>query len=116
MYKLILIIITFIGFGCGHVRLKFHNDSKEDFKKLVVNISGKQYSFENLKSGETTKPINVAETYDYCYAEVITSRDTLIHQPIDFVGERLHKWGWLTMHLTISGNSNDKNRSLMIER
>jgi hypothetical protein len=83
------------------VSVSFKNSSAEDFKSLHIKIFGHDYFFENLKSGKTTKPINVEKTYRYCFAEVITSKDTLVFQPIDYVGETLHRSGKVTMNFYI---------------
>lgn len=71
------------------VKLTFKNDSEENFNKLEVNIRGGKYSFTDLKSVKKTGTIKVENTYRYCYAKVITEKDTLISQPEDFVGEQL---------------------------
>jgi hypothetical protein len=100
---LFLILVSLNGFVKKQqgVYVSFRNGSEEAFKSLHVKISGQDYYFKDLKSGESTKPINVKKTYRYCYAEVIANRDTLIFQPIDYVGETLHKSGSVTMELYI---------------
>jgi hypothetical protein len=77
------------------VIVTFKNASGENFKKLEVNILGHQYNFENVKAGGQTKPIRVDKTYQYCYARAITSKDTIVCQPDDFVGEKLYRKGKL---------------------
>src|SRR4029079_7462838 len=96
---LFLILLSLSGFDKKRqgVYVIFKNGSKETFKSLHVKIRGQDYYFKDLKNGKSTKPINVEKTYRYCYAEVITKRDTLVFQPIDYVGETLHKSGRLTM-------------------
>jgi hypothetical protein len=95
------------------VLLSFKNDSKEEFKRLRVSVRGKEYIFFKVKRGATTKPILVESTYRYCYAEVITKKDTLYCQPVDFVGETLFTSGKLTINLYIFPE-NGKTRDLWI--
>ncbi|MES1181697.1 MAG: hypothetical protein ABUL44_02785 [Flavobacterium sp.] len=96
------------------VQLAFKNDSSDDFQKLTVNIRGNIYHFLNLPAGKTTKPIHVENTYKYCYAKAITAKDTLICQPVDFVGETLVTSGKLQMTFQIISESNGK-RYLVIK-
>ena len=86
------------------VKLSFKNNTPYEFKELLVNIRGTPYTFTNLKAGETTKPIKVAGTYRYCYAKAITTTDTLICQPTDFVGEKLYTSGKLQMKFELLPN------------
>ena len=95
------------------VLLRFKNDSKEEFKSLLVRVHGKEYSFSKLNRGETTKPILVESTYRYCYTKVNTQKDTLYCQPIDFVGETLFTSGKLTMTLYMY-QEKSKTRDLWI--
>lgn len=62
---------------------------------------GHDYFFENLNNGKSTKPIKIEKTYRYCFAEAITSKDTVILQPVDFVGETLYTSGRLTIDFYI---------------
>ena len=98
-----LLLLCLSGFDKKQqgVYVAFKNGSKETFKSLHVKIRGQDYYFNELKSGKSTKPINVDSTYRYCYAEVITKKDTLVFQPIDYVGETLHTAGKVTMELYI---------------
>ncbi|WP_162945050.1 hypothetical protein [Flavisolibacter nicotianae] len=100
---LFLILLSLSGFDnkSPGVYVTIKNGSKETFKNLHIKIQGQDYFFHDLKSGGSTKPINVDKTYRYCYTEVVTKKDTLIFQPTDFVGETLHKSGRLVMELYI---------------
>jgi len=102
IYLLIFIIATsLIENNSYSVSLRFKNASKEDFKSLHVKIFGKDYFFNELKRGKQTQAINVEKTYRYCYAEAITSKDTIVFQPVDYVGETLYKTGAITIELYI---------------
>ena len=116
--KLALLILMGLFFGStsfifqSGVKVIFKNESKEDFRALKVNIRGQKFNFFDLKSGKETEPITVPDTYRYCYAQAITSKDTVTCQPTDYVGEILLIKGKIVMNLMIKGN--DKNRYMII--
>lgn len=109
---LFLILCGFESYQQG-VAVVFKNTSQDDFKNLHIKIFGRDYYFNELKSGKTTKPIYVEKTYRYCFAEAITQKDTVVCQPIDFVGETLHRTGKVTMELYIFPEEG-KDRGLRI--
>ena len=96
-------MFLFISFEISkkEVGVVFKNESKEDFKELQVKILDKEFTFFNLKAGQKTKKVIVSKTYSYCYARAITLIDTVICQPIDYVGEKLYTHGSLVMNLYI---------------
>jgi hypothetical protein len=106
--SIFLAAILFVSFAKeqppsqGRVLVTFKNKTSQDFVKLQVNIVGREYSFSDLKKGQTTKPIRVEKSYRYCYAKAITATDTLICQPEDFVGEKLFTKGKLLMTFEIA--------------
>ena len=67
----------------------------------MVNVRGQELHFQNIKSGEATSRIKVKDTYPYCFARVVTKKDTLFFRPTDFVGEKLYTNGKLTMQFSI---------------
>jgi len=85
----------------NQVLLKFSNKSSEEFKELFVNVRGEEFTFTNIKNGEATPRIKVKNTYGYCFAKVVTEKDTLFFRPQDFVGEKLYTNGKLTMQFSI---------------
>ena len=97
---LIFLLGSFVIYQPG-IKIIFRNESKEDFKELKVNIRGQEFEFFNLKSGGATKPIWVPGSYSYCFAKATTLKDTVICQPIDYVGEKLYTSGKLVMNLVI---------------
>lgn len=106
----IFVFVSFVAYQPG-VKIIFKNESKEDIKELYVNILGEKFTFYDLKSGAKTKPIVVAKSYSYCYAQAVTLKDTIICQPIDYVGETLYRSGKLIMNLAIHPEEG-KDRSL----
>lgn len=88
--------------------VKIKNQSDEDFKHVEVRIAGKRFTFENLKSKETTKYVKVDKTFPYCPAEVITEKDTLFFRPFDYVGEKLYTSGKLIMKISIVKEENKR--------
>jgi hypothetical protein len=91
------------------VKLTFKNETPCNFKKLIVNVRGTAFEFTDLDAGKTTRPVKVTATYRYCYARAITSTDTLICQPTDFVGEKLITSGRLLMKLQLLPGGMKKN-------
>ena len=99
---LILTLPFLLGSGKpNQVLLNFSNKSSEEFKELFVNVRGEEFTFKDLKSGKSTPRVKVKDTYPYCFARVITTRDTLYFRPVDYVGEKLYTNGKLTMQFLI---------------
>ncbi|MGX7666683.1 hypothetical protein [Flavobacterium pedocola] len=112
-----LLLLSFLFFSCKpHVEVKFTNRSNEEIKKLKVIIADKEFNFESLQKGETTAPLKLEETYQYCYAEVITAKDTLIKKPMICGNETKYTIGKLDFEIIIEDESKlDKNkRAVMV--
>ena len=77
-------------------------------------MQGEELTFKNLKSGESTPGVKVMSTHGYCFARVITEKDTLFFRPQDFVGEKLYTNGKLTMQFSII-KSDGGQRVLVID-
>lgn len=123
---LFLLILTFSVISCvnnnikkeeiqtdvkPNVDVKFTNLSNEEIKKLRVIIVDKEFRFESLKKGETTKSLKLEEAYEYCFAEIITTKDTLIEKPMICGNEKKHKSGELEFKIFIEEHSKyDKNK------
>jgi hypothetical protein len=112
MYRLLIITLLFSS-ACANttidtnaenngVQISYLNNSGEDFKLLDVEMFGRTYTFDNLAHGSATQFIEVEKAYPYHFARVITARDTLISQPIDYVGEQLLVPGKHTLILNIA--------------
>ena len=108
MIKIIFIsIFIFLNGSCnGQVKVKFKNESQEDFKLLTANILGKEFIFKDVKKGESTPYVEVDKTYPYCPLKIETAKDTVGFLPIDYVGEKLYTSGKLTMVISIATNAN----------
>ena len=83
------------------VEVTFTNKSIEKFKALKVNAGKKRIVFENIESGESTTRLKLDGSFSYCFAQVITEKDTITFIPIDYMGERYYKSGKLNMKLKI---------------
>jgi hypothetical protein len=120
MKKLIFILtvtmIFTISCKTNYVMVKIKNQSDEDFKHVEVRIAGKRFTFENLKSKETTKYVKVDKTFPYCPAEVITEKDTLFFRPFDYIGEKLYTSGKLTMKISIVKEENKRSLDINSKR
>jgi hypothetical protein len=90
--------------GNSQVKVNFTNASKEKFKSLKV----KGFVFKDLGSGKSTEGIELSGSYRYCYAEVITEKDTIFFVPIDYVGETYYTSGKLNMKLQIRTGEDGK--------
>lgn len=123
---LFLLILTFSVISCvnnnrrkeeiltdvkPNVDVKFTNLSNEEIKKLRVIIADKEFRFESLKKGETTKSLKLEEAYEYCFAEIITKKDTLIEKPMICGNEKKYKSGKLEFKIFIEEQSKyDKHK------
>ncbi len=97
----------------SQVAVDFMNTSQENYKNLRVEILGESFEFKDLKSGKKTDYIKVSKTYSYCYAYVVTEKDTLSLLPFDYIGEKLYKSGKLTIMVDITEKRG--NRTLVIQ-
>lgn len=88
------------------LQITFKNNSGEDFKNLKVYVGNNLFYFFNLKKDESTNAVTVKYSYSYCYAKVITAKDTVICQPQDFAGEQLYTQGSLVIALNIQSGYN----------
>lgn len=118
MYR--YIIICFFLLSCSNketavttvqntgIQLRYRNISPDPFKVLETKVGDSTYTFANVEPGALTDFIKVPETYAYHYAKVITEKDTLIFQPIDFVGEQAYTTGYMTLSLDIAAEETGK--------
>ncbi|MGX7666680.1 hypothetical protein [Flavobacterium pedocola] len=99
---IILFVIFIITTSCKTgVEVTFTNQSNEKFKTLKVNAGKKYIIFENIESGESTTYLKLPGSFSYCFAQVITKKDTITFMPIDYMGEKYHNSGKLNMKLKI---------------
>jgi|GEM_PF-5955335 len=95
------------------MQVRFQNTSSEVFTRLQVDMLGTAYDFDTLRPGQVTRPVPVKETYYYCYARVLTRSDTLLYQPIDYIGEKLYRRGKLTIEVQIDARTHSRTGKLV---
>lgn len=91
------------------VDIRIENQSGSTFESVFVNTSGGAYNYGNILPGDTTNYYHFDFAYNYAYIELIANNDTLIIQPIDFVGEEKLSEGLYTYRLNLidMGLNND---------
>ena len=73
-------------------------------------------TFTDLKQGAKTTKFKTAQTYGYCYTQIILSNnDTLTLRPIDYVGEKLYKHGKIKLMFDIHKNHVSNNKHILIK-
>lgn len=86
--------------------VKFSNKSNQDFVQVTGRIAGKEFSFNDLKSGKSTPYIQVGKTFLTGYFKVITASDTLEYSPSteEIMKQEEYDKGRFIMELTIEVN------------
>jgi hypothetical protein len=114
-----IVYIIFLGLSACNsqkgVAVKFKNESREIFNSLEVNIFGTVHKVSNLPVNASSPSFLVDSLYRYHYAKVITATDTMVFQPIDFVGETVIKRGRVTLGLRID-TINGERRLVFIDQ
>lgn len=72
--------------------------------KVIPGGGGSQV-FENIAPGATTAYLPFDFIYSYAYLEAIVEGDTLVLQPIDYVGATAYDSGAYTYLVQISGDT-----------
>jgi len=69
------------------LRIRIQNVSDVDFDNVVANFHNKEIDYGSIPSGAYSAFFDVDLAYRYAYLKIIAGRDTLVWQPIDYVGE-----------------------------
>ncbi len=69
------------------LNIRIHNVSDVDFDWVIANFYNKEIDFGPISSGGFSAYHDIDLAYRYAYLKIIAGRDTLIWQPIDYVGE-----------------------------
>ena len=93
----LFLLITSSAKSKDGVSVIFLNNTNKDFRIFKANILGKEVVFKDLKKGNRTDIISVPRSCRYCYAQAITTTDTLLCQPEDYVGETVYTSGKILM-------------------
>ena len=102
-------MLTFCCFNLSssQVMVKFTNGSKEDYKELFVDIFGKEFTFKDVKSGESTNYIKVEKTFRIFRSYVTTKKDAIRFLPFDISeSEILYDSGKISIKISINSARN----------
>jgi hypothetical protein len=83
------------------VDIRIENESGSDFESVYINTSGGSFNYGDILSGDTTNYVHFDFAYNYAYVELLVNGDTLIIQPIDYVGEEKLSEGLYTYQLDL---------------
>lgn len=100
--------------GEGPIYLQVENISKKNFDQVRVITPGGAHEFGSLKKGEASVYKSYTLAYRYGYVEAIVGDDTLIIQPIDYVGETPLEDGQHTYALDVYGSRDSKSLNLTL--
>lgn len=95
--------------GDGPIYLQVENISNKKLQSIRVATPGGDHEFGTLKKGEASAYKSYTLAYRYAYVEAVVGNDTLIYQPIDYVGETPLDDGKHTYAIDISGFGNNKD-------
>lgn len=71
----------------GPVDIRVANESGIDFDQVIVGFPDGQEAYGPVSAGERTDYRQVPKAYRYAYFEVHVESETLVAQPVDYVGE-----------------------------
>lgn len=71
----------------NELSIRIYNVSDVDFDGVIANFYNKEIDYGPISSGEFSAYHDVDLAYRYAYLKIIVGRDTLIWQPVDYVGE-----------------------------
>ena len=92
-----LLLLTLLAFSTHASEIRVRNDSKVDFKNVVVG--GKKYG--DIKQGATTDYQTWKTAYRYSSVALLADSKPMKIQPIDYVGETPLGDGNFTFVLTV---------------
>lgn len=102
-FMLLLLASMVLYSACNNedVQIRIDNQTGSDFVSVLVNSNGNENTYGSLPDGEQSEYKVYPQAYRYGYVEAITTTDdTLIVQPIDYVGESPLDEGKYTYKLT----------------
>ncbi|WP_299682658.1 hypothetical protein [uncultured Dokdonia sp.] len=108
-YKICIILLAILAISCttdqdSEVRLRLANVSDLDYTNITIR-NGVPY--ENLEAGAISEYQVFESSYSYMYVQLVIDQDTLVIQPIDFVGESFVPSGDYTYEINANFENND---------
>ena len=105
LFALLLLSSIALYSACNNeeVQIRIDNQTGSDFVSILVNSNGNENTYGSLPDGEKSEYQVYPQAYRYGYVQAITTTDdTLVVQPIDYVGESPLDEGKYTYKLTRS--------------
>lgn len=76
------------------LRFSLYNSTEFELKDITVGLPDTVLIYDRLKKKSQTEWINIESAYDYGFIRFYDSKNRKYYvQPIDYVGEKLHKRG-----------------------
>ena len=92
------------------VEVRVANASSQIMEEVLVAFPDDEVAYGDVGPGEATGYRTVSRAYRYAYVRTVVGGDTLVLQPIDYVGESLLAGGRYTYRLDLF-----EGRSLTLE-
>jgi hypothetical protein len=96
----------------GPVHIRVSNESAFHFDQVTVGFPHDEVSYGPVPAQSRSHYQRVEQAYRYAFVEVHTGGDTLVLQPIDYVGERLLTRGHYTYVLELDATGRGLSLSL----
>lgn len=99
----------------GHEGAALRITNTSDFAITALEVTpggGGTQVYENIASGTTTAYLPFDYIYSYAYLKAIVEGDTLILQPIDYVGATAYDSGAYTYLIRITGDAAPESLSI----
>lgn len=108
-HKILFILVIILTISCTtdddtEVRLRLANVSDFDYTNISIRNG---VSYEDLEAGSISEYQTFESSYSYMFVQLVIHQDTLLIQPIDFVGESLIRGGDYTYEIDANFENND---------
>lgn len=89
----------------GDLLIRIQNATSVKMEDVYVNTSGGEGNYGTITKGEYSHYISYESAYRYAFVRFVNGKDTVVVQPIDYVGEAKLPDGKYTYKITMT----DKN-------
>ena len=104
----LLVLVTTAAFSCpspvgpASPEIRVLNASSRTMEDVTVGFPDEQVFYGTLAPGAASGYRAVDRAYRYAYVRTIMDGDTVVLQPIDYVGETLLEPGYYTYRLSLA--------------
>jgi len=98
----------------GESMIQIHNSSSRIMEDIRISFPDVNLQFGTLSPNETSVPKRAENIYSTPYVEAVVRGDTVIVQPIDYVGEDPLEPGEYTLELFLNENLFNSDDSLAV--